>query len=86
MLEILSDCSLEQLATKTDGCLLVYCGGYIYLCERNVTGKFRKGIDISYLAKEFGTVQCMLARIVGPIPAFVYLIMAPAKENSTFRT
>ena len=33
--------------------LLVYCRGYIYLCERNVVCQFGKGIDISYLAKEF---------------------------------
>ena len=36
---------------------LVYCGGYIYLCDRNVVCQLGQGIDISYLAEEFGTVR-----------------------------
>ena len=44
--------------------------------------QLRQGIDISYLAEEFGT-GTMLACAGGNLALVAYLMIAPARENNT---
>ena len=68
MLQILSEFGVNDSKNDWEGlvgeCLLVYCRGYIYLRNRNMVCQFGEGIDISYLAEEFGTV--LLLEFTGP--------------------